>query len=268
MWTRLIAGLALGFLVVGLAVGSIPVLAQTRSATLAGIIANAKLTGQLTLNGALCAAGQLLQGGSPTTCTASPTITGTFQAATVNATSKFQVNGVDFAVGTPCSNTAASSDITGTLTKTYFSVNCKIPANTLATVGDFVKLSMRGLYSGNATDTMTMTLEACQVQGCASGTKVTIHTAAAVTLTAVSNQGWDLDTQIISFTTGATGTHDAQGRIFYELTGTTATPDWLPNTAVVTWDDTVDEYLTMSVTFSTTSGNDHASIRNIVGTIQ
>lgn len=188
-------------------------------------------------------------------------------AGGVNAT-KLQVNGVDVVNAQPCFNTAASTDITGTNTKTYFSVSCKIPAGSLNTAGDAVKLSMRGLYSGNVTDTMTMTLEACQVQGCASGTKVTVHTAAAITLTAVSNQGFELDTQIVSFTTGAAGGHDAQGKIFYELTGTTATPDWLPNTATIAWDDTVDEYLTMSVTFSTNSGNNHASIRNLVGTIQ
>lgn len=189
------------------------------------------------------------------------------KAGTINGT-RIQVNGVDVVNAQPCFNTAASTDITGTNTKTYFSVSCKIPAGSLNTAGDAVKLSMRGLYSGNVTDTMTMTLEACQVQGCASGTKVTVHTAAAITLTAVSNQGFELDTQIVSFTTGAAGGHDAQGKIFYELTGTTATPDWLPNTATIAWDDTVDEYLTMSVTFSTNSGNNHASIRNLVGTIQ
>lgn len=45
-WTgRLIAGLAFGLLVVGMAVGPIPALAQTRSATLSGVIANPKFTG-------------------------------------------------------------------------------------------------------------------------------------------------------------------------------------------------------------------------------
>lgn len=45
-WTgRLIAGLAFGLLVVGMAVGPIPTLAQTRPATLGGVIANPKFTG-------------------------------------------------------------------------------------------------------------------------------------------------------------------------------------------------------------------------------
>jgi hypothetical protein len=48
-WTgRLIAGLAFGLLVVGMALGPIPVLAQTRPATLGGAIANPKFSGQAT----------------------------------------------------------------------------------------------------------------------------------------------------------------------------------------------------------------------------
>lgn len=45
---------------------------------------NPTFTGQWTVNGSLCGTGQLLQGGSPTTCTSNPTIAGTtygFQSA-------------------------------------------------------------------------------------------------------------------------------------------------------------------------------------------
>lgn len=46
-------------------------------------VANPTFTGQWTVNGSLCAAGQVVQGGSPTTCTAKPTITSISSTATV-----------------------------------------------------------------------------------------------------------------------------------------------------------------------------------------
>lgn len=198
---------------------------------------------------------------------ASADATGTITAATVNAGSHLQLGGIDIASASTCSNTAASSDITGTNTKTYFSLNCKVPANSLA-AGDTIAFDARGVYSGNVTDTMTMTLEACQVPGCASGTKVTLATTGALTLTAVSNQGWEVDEHLVTFTTGTTGTIDTQGKAFYETAATTAVIDWTANTGTATVATNVDEYLSVSVTFSTASGSNHASIRNLIGVIQ
>lgn len=185
---------------------------------------------------------------------------------TVNA-ARYQLSGVDVISASVCSNTAASGDITGTASKTYFSLNCKVPANSLA-AGDTVALDLRGVYSGNVADTMVMTVEACQVSGCASGTKVTLTTTGALTLTAVANQGWELDEHIVTFTNGAGGTLDTQGKAFYETGSVTAVIDWTPNTGTVVMDTTVDEYISASVTFSSNNAGNHASIRNLIGIIQ
>lgn len=192
---------------------------------------------------------------------------GTLKATTINAVGNLQINGVDVVSAQTCSNTAASSDVTGTASKTYFSLNCKIPANSLA-AGDTIQFKVRGVYSGNVTDTMTMTVEACQVSGCASGTKVTLATTGALTLTAVSNQGWLIDENLVTFTTGTSGTIDTQGYAQYETASTTAVIDSTPNTTTATVATNVDEYLSVSVTFSSSSGNNHASIRNLIGVIQ
>lgn len=193
--------------------------------------------------------------------------TGTLKLATVNATTALQLNGVDIVSAQTCSNTAASTDVTGTASKTYFSLNCKVPANALA-AGDTIQFKIRGLYSGNVTDTMTMTVEACQVSGCASGTKVTLATTGALTLTAVSNQAFLIDEDLVTFTTGTSGTIDTQGYAQYETASTTAIIDSTPNTTTATVATNVDEYLSVSVTFSSSSGNNHASIRNLIGVIQ
>lgn len=193
--------------------------------------------------------------------------TGTLKLATVNATTALQLNGVDIVSAQTCSNTAASTDVTGTASKTYFSLNCKVPANALA-AGDTIQFKVRGLYSGNVTDTMTMTVEACQVSGCASGTKVTLATTGALTLTAVSNQAFLIDEDLVTFTTGTSGTIDTQGYAQYETASTTAIIDSTPNTTTATVATNVDEYLSVSVTFSSSSGSNHASIRNLIGVIQ
>lgn len=188
------------------------------------------------------------------------------KALTFNATSAYQLNGVSVASPILCSNTAASTAITGN-TKTYASLNCKVAASTL-TAGKTIAFNARGVYGGNVTDTLVMTLEACQVSGCASGTKVTLATTGALSLLAVSNQGWEMDEHINAFTIGGSGTLDTQGKAFYETAATTAVIDWTPNTSTATVDTTVDEYLSVSVTFSTASASDSLTLRNLQVVIQ
>lgn len=165
-----------------------------------------------------------------------------------------------------CTNTAASTAITGNA-KAYFSLNCKIPANTLA-AGSRITVDLRGVYSGNATDTLISTLEMCQVSGCASGTNVTLATTSALTLLAVSNQYWELDETILRRTAGASGTSSTQGRAGYETAGTTMVFDATPNTGTATWDDTVDEYVSASAIFSTNSGSDSITIHTLAIQVQ
>lgn len=167
---------------------------------------------------------------------------------------------------TECVNTAASAAITGS-SKQYLSINCSIPANALR-AGSVVSLEVRGVYSGNVTDTLTMTVDACTVSGCGSGTVVNLATTSAFTLTAVSNQYWEADEQIICFTGGASGTLDTQGKFSYETGGTTILADATPNTTTATVSTVVAEFISISVTFSSASASDSITARQFTARIQ
>lgn len=62
-------------------------------------IASPVFTGQWTVNGSLCAAGQVVQGGSPTTCTATPVVT------SLTAVTNTRINGTGVGLGTSPSST-------------------------------------------------------------------------------------------------------------------------------------------------------------------
>lgn len=198
--------------------------------------------------------------------TATPSGLTSVGAATLNYTTALTKSGTAVSGVLVCSNTAASGTITGT-GKQYLSLNCKVPANYLA-AGTTIKLDARGIYSGNATDTLVMTVEACQVSGCASGTKVTLATTSALTLLAVSNQYFQVDENINAFTIGGSGTLDTQGFAMFETASTTAVIDATPNTGTATVSTIADEYLSISVTFSTASASDSITLRNLQVTVQ
>lgn len=168
---------------------------------------------------------------------------------------------------TICSNTAASTAITGTSSKTYFNLNCAIPANTLS-AGKTISLEARGVYSGNATDTLIMTGEFCSVSGCGSGVVIQAGTSSALTLLAVSNQYWEGSLNSIAFTAGSGGTVDTQGRFGYETAATTMVYDAVPNTGTQTINTTIQQFLSISVKFSTNSGSDSITLRNFRVIIQ
>ncbi len=173
-----------------------------------------------------------------------------------------KISGSAVTFPTICANTSQSSDITGTATETAFDLNCAVPANALV-AGSTITMDLRGIYSGNATDTLIFKLKACTVSGCASGTVVTLSTTTAVTLASVTNQYWDIQGQVIAWTIGASGTYEVQAKGLVASTGIAATVLTAPNTAALTVDTTVIEYLTLTAKFSTTSGSNHIRIRNM-----
>lgn len=182
-------------------------------------------------------------------------------APVVNATTAFQLNGVALTFPIVCSNTSASTAITGTATETAFDLNCRIPASTLV-AGSTIVADFGGRYTGNNTDTLIFKLKACTVSGCASGTVVTLATTSAVTLTAVTNQYWDVHSQLIAWTVGAAGTIEPLTRGLVATTGLAGTILTAPNTAAITVDTTVDQYITLTAKFSTTSGTNNITLRN------
>ena len=124
-------------------------------------------------------------------------------------------------------------------------------------------MDARGVYNGNATDTLTLKVKACQVSGCGSGTVVTLGTTAALTLSAVTNQAWRVDDQAIAYTIGSSGTVDAQGVAQVFSTSAVASSLSLANTGTVTVNTTVDEYISLTATFSTNSGSNAITLRNL-----
>lgn len=161
-----------------------------------------------------------------------------------------------------CSNTSANTAITNTTTETYFSTNCKVPANYL-TAGMTIQVGYRGIFSALVTDTITLKIKACQVSGCASGTVVQLGTNTALAPGALSNQGWLMDSTTVIYTIGSSGTMDTQGYTAFQTAATAITFDPMVNTATATVNTTVDEYISVSGTWSAASASDTISARNI-----
>jgi hypothetical protein len=182
---------------------------------------------------------------------ASPTITGVTTLPT----------GFLYAI---CANTAASSAVTGTASETVFSVTCKIPAGSINAAGHSIEVTARGAFTIINTDTLTIKIKACQVSGCASGTVVTLGATGLINpAAAVTTQGWEAKVDCNVFTSGAPGTTDCQGFAFVSLTGLTALQaDDLVNTGTLTPDWSVDEYISVTWTFSSNSGTDSTTLRN------
>ncbi len=190
-----------------------------------------------------------------------------FTSTTINATTGFQLNGNAVSPPIVCSNTAVSTAITTTASKTYFNLNCAIPANVLA-AGKTIKLEGRGVFTTAATDTIILTVDVCTVSGCASGTVVNLATTSAVTPGLVTNQGWLLDENTNVFTSSATGTHDTEGYGAFQTAALVITFDPTPNTSTATFDDTVQQFLSVSAKFSTASATDTITLRSLRVTIQ
>jgi hypothetical protein len=165
-----------------------------------------------------------------------------------------------------CSNTAASGALTGT-GPNFFNQPCRIQANALQ-ADSIIRFKVQGVYSGNAGDTITLVLKTCttSASGCG-GTTVTLGTSAAYTLTAVTNNYWEADFQIVCFTTGASGTLDTQGNYVFQIAASPfAVNNPIANTAAATVDTTVDEYLSISVAFSSASATNSITARQEVAT--
>lgn len=191
-------------------------------------------------------------------------------APTVNATTGFQINGVSMATPIVCSNTAASSAIANVATETFFSVNCPIAANTLST-GKTISVDARGVFGALATDTLILKLKLCTVSGCGSGTGVALATNTTLTLGALTNQQWVLDANSSVFTSGASGTLDTQGYTSFQTAGTTIITDPMPNTALATVDETVQQFLSISAGWAgigSPSATDTITLRNLRVVIQ
>jgi len=182
------------------------------------------------------------------------TITATFakntllrlqKALTSQGATNDLLNGVDKLLYT---STAASSEITGSSTETAFSTGSyTIPANTLR-AGSVIKVRFQGIATAtNLTDTLTIKLYI----GGLSGTAILTSSATDAT----NNDIFAGDVYIVIRTIGSSGTFVANGTFtkVEAASGTATRVDAI--TASTTIDTTASQAITVSATWSTTSGS-------------
>ena len=167
-------------------------------------------------------------------------------------------------------NTAAYTPITGAgcgaATECFFAIAAdgKIPAGAINAANHALEIELAGVYGANATDTLALNLKLCTVSGCGSGTVVQVATTGTVTMSAATAQGWSARVRCNVFTSGASGTLDCQGvpgaQFFSALT--TAIVDDIVNTGTSTVNTTVDEFLSVSATWSSTNAANTITLRN------
>jgi hypothetical protein len=105
-----------------------------------------------------------------------------------------------------------------------------LPANYLKT-GRIISVKAKGIWAATATPTYTFRLQNTV------GTTVTIVTGAAITVSAITNQAWELELLVQCRTEGTSGTVLAQGHL--DMGGVTGT-NYLPATGTAPATATVD----------------------------
>lgn len=111
-----------------------------------------------------------------------------------------------------------------------------LPANFMVT-GRLIHIRARGIWAATGTPTYTFRLQNTV------GTTVTIVTSAAITVSAITNQSWELDLQVQCRTEGTSGTVLAMGEV--NMGGVTGV-NYLPATGTAPATATVDTTIAQS----------------------
>jgi hypothetical protein len=131
-----------------------------------------------------------------------------------------------------------------------------LPANYMKT-GRVINVKARGIWAATGTPTYTFRLQFTV------GTVVTVVTTAAITVSAITNQAWEIDTDIQCRTEGTTGTVLGQGDL--NMGGVTGT-QYLPATgtapATATVDTTIAQTLGLEIACSASSASN--TVKGIV----
>ncbi len=156
-----------------------------------------------------------------------------------------------------CSNTSIPSGntIANTASETAFTSTCVIPANTLV-AGDVLQMRLWGVYS-NAVAPPTI-----QAKIKLNGTAI-MDTGVFTGPGAATDKGWSADTVYTIFTSGASGTMDAQGYLEFSTAATAALAINVPNTSTKSIDTTVDNTVSVTVTWGTASTSNSVTLRNM-----
>jgi hypothetical protein len=131
-----------------------------------------------------------------------------------------------------------------------------LPANYLKT-GKIINVKARGIWAATATPTYTFRLQFTV------GTAVTVVTSAAITVSAITNQAWEIDIDVQCRSEGTTGTVEGMGDL--NMGGVTGT-NYLPATgsapAPATVDTTIAQTLGLEIACSASSASN--TVKGIV----
>lgn len=152
--------------------------------------------------------------------------------------------------GTLYSSTAASANVTNTVTETAFDKSYTIPANALR-VGDVIRVRAEVVCSStNSTDTLTLKFKI--------GSTVVIATAA---VDVANSDVGIIDAYITIRTIGASGTFTAQGEWTIGAADTTTMKaDYLGSTSI---DTTATQALTITATWSVANAGNVVALQNL-----
>jgi endonuclease/exonuclease/phosphatase (EEP) superfamily protein YafD len=124
-----------------------------------------------------------------------------------------------------------------------------LPANYLK-VGRMIHIRARGLWAATGTPTYTFRLQNTV------GTTVTLVTGAAITVSALTNQSWEVDIQVQCRTEGTSGTVLAMGDLnMGGVTGTQYFPATGTAPAAVTVDTTIAQTWGLEIAASASSAS-------------
>jgi hypothetical protein len=131
-----------------------------------------------------------------------------------------------------------------------------LPANFMKT-GKVINVKARGIWAATATPTYTFRLQFTV------GTAVTVVTSAAITVSAITNQAWEIDIDVQCRSEGTSGTVEGMGDL--NLGGVTGT-QYLPATgsapATATVDTTIAQTLGLEIACSASSASN--TVKGIV----
>ncbi len=176
---------------------------------------------------------------------------------------------------TPLSNQNGSySSIASTNTETYWSIGTdgKIYSGRFNAIARHLKFEAFGFYATNSnTDSITLNAKLCTVSGCGSGTVVSLGATGAVvpgvTIGVGSPQAWELMLDCQMYTSGASATMDCRGKALF-FTGTqavVAAP--INNSTTVTFNGTVDQFLSLSAKWNNASANNAIQLREFLARV-
>lgn len=221
----------------------------------------------LTYNNAAPTDGQVLIGGTAAANFTAGTLTAGTGIGVANGNNTITISTTGTAP-TILANSGAYTAISNTTTETYFGIGTdgQVSAGALNTAKKRIEIDLKGVYGSLSTDSIVIKVKFCTVSGCGSGTVVTLVTSGTLTpALSETNAGWMTTLACNTFTTGASGTLDCQGFSALGTAAGTALVGQMQNTAVVTVDLTVAQFVSASVTWSgvgAPSATDTIALRN------